>query len=233
MNKMAIFVEGYTEVLFVDKLIREIANKDAVQIEWRAISGGARHPRKSRVINAANPRTGQEHFVLIFNCGNDDLVKSRMVEEYGNLASAGYSKIVCIRDVYPKIKYAEIAKLEMGLPTCVKTKPIMVDFILSIMEVEAWFLAEHSHFARIDPTITIAAIIAGLNFDPENDDMQLRAAPCDDLRGCYALAGKTYEKANAKETVDALDCAQVYAGLTDKFPYLKKLVEALDAFLRA
>ena len=156
------------------------------------------------------PSTGQEHFVLIFNCGNDELVKSRMVEEYTNLAGAGYSKLICIRDVYPKFKYAEIGKLEMGLPIWVRTKPILVDFILSIMEVEAWFLAEHTHFTQIDPALTVAAIIARLNFDPANDDMQLRPAPADDLHDCYALVSKAYEKATAIETIKALDYTYMY-----------------------
>ena len=48
-----------------------------------------------------------------------------------------------------------------------KTKPIVVDFILSIMEIEAWFLAEHSHFAKIDPKITLEAIADKLKFNPE------------------------------------------------------------------
>ena len=32
MNKMAIFVEGYTEVVFVDKLIREVAAENARKV---------------------------------------------------------------------------------------------------------------------------------------------------------------------------------------------------------
>lgn len=40
MNKMAMFVEGYTEVVFVDKLIRGVAEKNAVLIQWRRIAGG-------------------------------------------------------------------------------------------------------------------------------------------------------------------------------------------------
>jgi hypothetical protein len=45
MNKMAVFVEGYTEVVFVDKLIREIANENSVRIQWRRIDGGTTCPR--------------------------------------------------------------------------------------------------------------------------------------------------------------------------------------------
>jgi hypothetical protein len=233
MNKMAIFVEGYTEIVFVDRLIEQIANDNAVRIEWRLISGGTTCPRTSRQLKAAQPHTGQEHFVVIFDCGGDDLVKTRMINEYPNLVSAGYSRIVCIRDVYPKYNHADVATLEKFLPKHVKTKPIVVDFILSIMEIEAWFLAEHTHFSRIDPALTLSAIRAELRFDPQNDDMQLRPAPAEDLNNCYALAGKSYMKANAKTTMDALDYVHIYAGLVDKFPYLKTFCAIIETFLRA
>jgi hypothetical protein len=230
---MAIFVEGYTEVVFVDQLIAEIANENAVRIEWRLISGGATCPRTSRQIKAAQPNTGQEHFAVIFDCGGDDAVKTRMIKEYPHLVEAGYSKIICIRDVYPKFTHAEIPTLKALLPKHVKTKPVVVDFILSIMEIEAWFLAEHSHFPKIDPAITLDAIVDRLRFDPANDDMQARPTPADDLHNCYVLGGKTYEKRNAKDTVDALDYVHVYAGLVEKFPDLKRLCDIIETFLKS
>jgi hypothetical protein len=232
MNKMAIFVEGYTEVVFVDRLIEMIANANAVRIEWRLLSGGSTCPRTSRQLKAAQPNTGQSHFVLIYDCGGDDVVKTRMISEYNNLAAAGYSQIICIRDVYPKFKYEDIPALEAALPKFVKTKPIVVHFILSIMEIESWFLAEYTHFPKIDPKITLASITENLKFDPENEDMQLRPTPADDLNKCYALAGKTYEKKNAHETVAVLDYAHIYAGLVDKFPYLRKFCEIIEEFLK-
>jgi hypothetical protein len=233
MNKMAIFVEGYTEVVFVDQLIAEIANENAVRIEWRLISGGATCPRTSRQIKAAQPHTGQEHFVVIFDCGGDDAVKTRMIKEYPHLVEAGYTKIICIRDVYPKFTYAEIPALKTFLPKQVKTKPIVVDFILSIMEIEAWFLAEHNHFPKIDAAITLEAIAAGLGFNPAQDDMQQRPTPADDLHNCYVLGGKSYEKKNAKDTMEALDYVHIYAGLVDKFPDLKRLCDIIETFLKA
>src|SRR3981081_3105034 len=125
MNKMAIFVEGYTEIVFIDRLIEQIANDNAVRIEWRLISGGTTCPRTSRQLKAAQVHTGQEHFVVIFDCGGDDLVKTRMVKAYPNLVNAGYSRIVCIRDVYPKYAREESAIWEAFLPRHVKTKPVV------------------------------------------------------------------------------------------------------------
>jgi hypothetical protein len=233
MNKMAVFVEGYTEVVFVDRLIEEIASESAVQIQWRRISGGTSCPRTNHQLKAAGPNTGQNHFVVIHDCGGDDAVKSRMMEEYPQLADAGYSKVLCIRDVYPRFTRAEIPALEAGLQKYVRRKPIVVDFILSIMELEAWFLAECSHFPRIDPAITIATIRSSLGFDPEHEDMQLRPEPAEDLTRCYALGGKKYDKYNASQTVEALSFEEIYLNLAVKFPSLARLVGVIEEFLKS
>ncbi len=233
MNKMAVFVEGYTEVVFVDRLIGEIASENAVQIQWRRISGGSSCPRTNHQLKAAGPSTGQNHFVVIHDCGGDDAVKSRMMEEYQQLADAGYSKVICIRDVYPRFTHAEIPALEAGLQKYVRRKPIVVDFILSIMELEAWFLAECSHFSKIDPAITVAAIRSSLGFDPEAEDMQQRPEPAEDLARCYALGGKKYDKYNASQTVEALSFEGIYLNLVAKFPSLARLVAVIEEFLKS
>jgi hypothetical protein len=228
---MAVFVEGYTEVIFVDRLIQEIASESAVRIEWRRISGGTSCPRTNHQLKAAGPEIGQQHFVVIHDCGGDDAVKSRMLHEYPSLAAAGYSRIICIRDVYPRFTYAEIPQLQASLPKYVRSKPIVVDFILSIMELEAWFLAECSHFPRIDPTITAETIKTSLGFDPAQEDMQIRPEPAEDLGRCYALGGKKYDKYNASQTVEALSFETIYLQLVEKFPSLRRLVEVVEEFL--
>ena len=58
-------------------------------------------------------------------------------------------------------------------------------------------------------------------------------APAEDLNNCYALAGKTYEKKNAHNTVAALDYVHIYAGLVEKFPYLRKFCEIIEEFLKS
>jgi hypothetical protein len=231
MNKLAVFVEGYTEVLFVEKLIEEIAGANKVLIEHREIRGGSSKRRTFARVRAAKPETGQRYFVMIVDCGGDSLVKDRVREEHENLTKAGYSKIIAMRDVRPDFSHAEIPQLERGLRTYIKTSLIPVEFILAILEIEAWFLAEASHFPRIDTTITIAAIISALGFDPENDDMSARLTPAIDLDRCYAIGGKTYQKQLAKHTVEALDYAVVYLNLPPKIPYLERLVASIASFL--
>ena len=230
MKKMAIFVEGYTEVIFVEKLIKAIA-AESVRIDFVTVRGGKSKPRTSVMIRATGISSNEKYYVLIYDCGGDEQVKTRIQEEYPTLVKAGHSAIVGIRDIRGKFTYSDIPKLEMSLPRYLKTIPIRVQFILAIMETEAWFLAETSHFPKIDPDITIEAIKAKLGFDPENDDMQLRLTPSDDLNDCYAIGMKEYLKGRDQITVETLDFARIYLELSQKFPYLERLVNSIDEFL--
>src|SRR5258708_2274501 len=156
MNKLAVFVEGYTEVVFVEKLIEEIAGEANVLIEHREIRGGSSARRTFARVRAAKPDTGQKYFVMIVDCGGDRLVKERIMEEHENLTRAGYEKSIGLRDVRPDFTHADIPRLEAGLRMYIKTSLIPVEFILAILEIEAWLLAEVTHFTKIDPAITVA-----------------------------------------------------------------------------
>src|SRR4030042_5678782 len=101
MNRLAVFVEGYTEAVFVYKLIGEIAPRNNFRIEHWKIRGGKRVPRTLQQVTAASLDTGQEYFVLIIDCGGDRQVKTRILEEHENLTRKGYSRIIGIRDVRP------------------------------------------------------------------------------------------------------------------------------------
>ncbi len=231
MNKLAVFVEGYTELVFIAKLIEEIAGENNVIIEKRQPRGGGRYKRTMKRIEATKPDTGQKYFVMILDCGGDELVKSRIREEHENLTKSGYSKIIGLRDVRPKFTHAEIPKLEINLPLYIKTSLIPVEFILAIMEIEAWFLAESTHFQKIDPAITVEAIKKALKFDPQNDDMEQRLTPADDLNNCYAIGGKSYIKGQVETIVKALDFAEVYIKFPGKFKYFKRMVGSIEEFL--
>lgn len=231
MNKLGIFVEGHTEVVFVEKLVEEIAGKNNVLIEQRKIRGGSNTRRTFAHVQAARVDTGQAYYVLIVDCGGDALVKTRVLEEHENFTRQGYSKIIGIRDIRPDFARADLPRLERELPRYIRTSLIPVEFILAVMEVEAWFLAEATHYAKIDPGITVAAIRSTLRFDPEVDDMEQRNFPATDLNDCYAIGGKHYWKGAAGVTINAIDFEQVYFHLVEKFAYVKRLVSSIEAFL--
>ena len=234
MNKMAVFVEGGTELEFDSKLIQEIASPRQITIESLKIKGGTTIKKKIErigVMHTDGTGATSTHHILLFNCGNDNLTKERMRDEYGDLCKSGYTGIICHRDVAPGFTHAEIPTLRLGLPLFVKIDPIRVTFVLSVMEVEAWFLAEHTHFGRIAPTITVEAIKANLGFDPSVDDMQARPAPVDDLIRCYAIGGKLYDKYTNLTTTNAIDYVEIYCEVANRFPDLEVLRNTISDFL--
>jgi hypothetical protein len=40
------------------------------------------------------------------------------------------------------------------------------------MEAEAWFIAQHTHFSRLDSALTLPSIMAGLGLDLLADDIE-------------------------------------------------------------
>ena len=149
MDRLAVFVEGYTAVVFVEKLIEELAGKNKVLIEHREIRGGSTTRRTMGLIKAAKPDTGQKYYVLLVDCGGDKQVKTRIMEEHENLTKKGYSKIIGLRDVRPDFTYAEIPRLESNLPKYVKTKLTPVEFILRSCQI-VWKRASDSNLLLDD-----------------------------------------------------------------------------------
>lgn len=76
MKRLAIFVEGYTEVLFVQRLISEVAGANNIVIEHSQIRGGRKAPRCISVVKAGKQVTHEKYYVLVVDCGGDALVKN-------------------------------------------------------------------------------------------------------------------------------------------------------------
>jgi hypothetical protein len=230
MKRMAIFVEGQTEQLFVTKLLTEIAGEKNISVDQeRGISKNGN--RFFSVIHASK-NLDKKYYVLIRDCGNDELVQSDIRDSCESLAKKNYQKILGLRDVYPKT-FTDIPKLELGLRYGIPTRYVPICIILAIMEVEAWFLAETSHFSRIHPSLTKDLIKRTLNFDPEIDDVESRTHPSEDLDSIYKLAGLAYNKRKTRvqRTIGVLDYSAIYLTLIGKVRNLKKFIDEINSFL--
>lgn len=231
MKKMAIFVEGETELWFIDCLLRKIADERKLQIVLIKATGGTRSIRRLDIISDSGEGSDKRFYIQIINSSTDNRVGSDIRDNYESLSNAGYSVIIGLRDVYP-ISQLDIPKLRNSLQYRLKTEPITVLFILDVMEIEAWFLAEHTHFPRIHPDLTSARINLEMGFDPSCDDAQMRAHPAFDLDKIYAMEGFAYKKKRnqVQRTIDALDYAEIYLAHRLKFSDIKRLMEEVDRF---
>jgi Domain of unknown function (DUF4276) len=232
MNKLAVFVEGQTEQIFVKKLLEEIAGEKNVRIRLEKSTGGRNASKRIEVIEAERAEPEARYYIQIVDCSGESRVASEIRDTYAILERRGFSAIVGLRDVFP-LDRARIPDIRKAMTYRLRTQPIAVTQILAIMEVEAWFLAEHHHFAKIDPALTLAAIQGALRFDPNADDVEARDHPAEDLDRIYRLAGRSYRKnkATVHGTVDALDYAHLYLDLRARVGSLGVLVEAFDRFL--
>ncbi|CAI3808266.1 hypothetical protein GLGCALEP_05087 [Pseudomonas sp. MM221] len=234
MRKIAFFVEGNTEMLFVERLIEQVAEANSVHITKRRISGGGKsgkYPVSFTEVGAVKEVTSEEFFVLIYDCGNDALVAERIKREHPTLTAAGYEKIVGIRDVRPDFKREEVPRLERVMRMYLKTSLAPVVFILSVMEVEAWFLAEFSHFEKIHPDLTVEFIQQQLGFDLRSLDVSTREHPAKDLLDIYSLRGEEYKKSKAINTIEHLDYARMYYEMGGMVPSVGVLCREIDQFL--
>lgn len=233
MRRLAIFVEGLTEELFAERFLTEVARGRGLGIEKHRASGGKFIPRRLTRITSPSGSPNLEFYGLIINSGSDRRVKSDIMENYASLVAKGYRTIVGMRDAYPEAKsLAEVSKLRKGLLYKIKTDPCDVTFVLGVMEIEAWFISEHTHFPRISNKLTLGRIKTVMAFDPSKDDIQKRLCPTNDLNAIYRLAriGYTKEEASIRRTLNALDFAEVVE-LGSRFEDLRLFIEKVDKLL--
>lgn len=233
MKKLAVFVEGQTEQIFIEKLLVEAAGKKNIAIEKRQALGGQSAKRKLKLIEASKPDSGHKYFAQIIDCGSDNRVKSDIRDRYDGLVAQGFETIVGVRDVYPDITHADIPSLRSGLRLHLKTKPVEVKFVLGVMEIETWFIAEHTHLQKLHSSLTPGLIKSRLGFDPSTDDIQLRPHPAEDLNNIYQIAGLRYakDKNTVQRTLSVLDFDRIYFELPSALPDLKTLVDTINNFL--
>jgi hypothetical protein len=236
MNRIAVFVEGQTEQLFVAKLFREIAGRRNLQVEtWK---GAGRHDRRRFQLLWRDPEHPDvQYYVLIVDSSNAENVASDMLSQYRSLADKGYSRILGLRDVYPVSGASAPAKLERVLgdymARLLPTPSIPVDVLLAVMEIEAWFVAEHTHFGKLDPTLTCERIRKEVGFDPSTDNVEKIRHPSATLDQIYQLVGRRYteRKASARNTVNKLDGTLLCLDVPKRAPRLSRLLKHIDVFM--
>lgn len=232
MNKLVIFVEGQTERIFTENLVRYLGSEHNIGIQTKRMYGGRRvKPRMVIEISGTNETTNLDYFILIVDCGGDERVKSEIIDSYDGLIENSYQVIIGIRDVIPYVR-DNIQQLRKGFAFRLRKEPIEPLLVLAIMETEAWFLAEHSHFLRIHPNLTLDRIKQNFGFDPNIDDMQLRDYPYEDLKNIYSLEAIGYNKTreNVERTVSILDFGTITKELSLRIIDLGKLINTIKYF---
>ncbi len=230
MKKLAFFVEGLTEQIFIRNLFIEVAGVKNITIEETSYTG--KKGDKSLLKVLANSKTNNtKYYILIVDCQADNKVQSAVIDNHPSLVKENYSKILGLKDIFPKT-YSDLPLLERGAKYRVPTK-IPTDVLLAVAETEAWFLAEHSHFQKIDARLTLKTIKDNFGHDLTIDDVEKILHPALELDNIYKHVGKRYKKHrnNLSRTMKALDFNNLYLNLPNRVGYLKKLISHIDSFL--
>lgn len=205
MKKVAIFVEGQTEQIFVGKLLHQLYGYQGIRVVSEKIHG------KSLFIRVQEGQLSDvfDYLFLVINVDTDERVLSAMIENAPNMAEKGFCKILGLRDLYPRPR-AEKELVLQAVQRVLDSVPQseMMRLVLAVMEVEAWFLAEPQFFERIDPQLTTAYVRTMLGIDLENIDPEEACEhPARVVKDIYDLAGLRYRKraADTHKIAESID----------------------------
>jgi hypothetical protein len=223
MKKIAVFVEGQTEQIFIQKLIEQVISPNKVTVSTYQLRGGAKHTRNLIMLKTQTITRQTDYYFAIYDCGNDSKVKDDIIENSQSMKQKGFSLIIGLRDVYPNNnKIAHLRKyLNFGIPAGIPTH-----IVLAVNEMEAWVLAEENHYAKIDTRLTLAKVNAIAGIDVSEDSTETVAHPTEKLQLIYRY---TKNKNKVHRIVNALDYANLYINVKQRNNSLAELLTHLDS----
>lgn len=232
LKKIAFFVEGQTEQIFLNRLIREILGQQNVSVILKRSRGGSNVPKQDVIWDRSLARS-PKYLILICDCGADNRVKSEILDNAESLKSAGYEHIIGMRDLYP-LPPEDFVKLENGLnflPKRLQDIHGSLSFLVVVQEVETWFLGEYKHLAKVDKKLTGKFIKHKLGFDPYIENAMARKHPATDLNNIYKLVGRTYSKKywQVKRLVNKLDYNNIRHNIRYEIPTLDNLLKIIES----
>jgi hypothetical protein len=202
MRKIAIFVEGQTELIVVREYLLRWFNYADIEIECRTLFIEGKFHSAEYDYPTPNP---QYHFQII-NVGNDNAVLSRILKREQYMWSAGYEKIIGLRDMYSK-EYREMSTVinnevndlfsmaRIDVINVRASKPNKIKMCFAIMETEAWFLGLHEALEKIHAELTNDFIFNKLGIDLQKIDPEKEVFhPASLLEKIYGLVGENYQK---------------------------------------
>lgn len=234
LKKIAVFVEGLTEQLFVTKLFEEILTKSKLAVVTKKITGGGRSNAKINIstLEAEIPNDTTEYYILIVDCSGDSKVKSYILDQRESLIKSGYSSILGFLDLYPKPK-SDLHKSYYGLFFKVPQTLIPIEFVISVMEIEAWFIGESSHFEKIDVRLTEQYIQQNIGYNPANVNVENIAHPAEDMDKIFQLVGRRYlkKKTSLQNTINTIDFGEIYLELPAKISSLNTFISIINKLI--
>lgn len=203
MRKVAVFVEGQTELIFVRDFLLKWFEYDGNQIGFECynLENNDAHPTEFAYGNRQS-----ENYYLIVNVGNDNSVLSAIKTRLQFLLNKDYQIVVGLRDMYCKQYRNEVAnatiKPEINELFISATNEQIaqiengeaIKFHFAIMEVEAWLLGMPKVFSSKDNLLTPNYIKQKLSIDLNCDPETTIFHPAKEMNNIYSLVEDKYDK---------------------------------------
>ncbi len=202
--KVAIFVEGQTELILVREMLLKLFNYQNINLECFNLY--SKENLQVTEYHFLNERA--EYYFQIVNVGNDNAVLARILRREQRLLDAGFDRIIGLRDMYSKAYREAVGNANIDLEINEQFKvghqeqvnnnavmPERIFFRFAIMETEAWLLGLAHIFDQIDENLTIDFIEQQLGYNLDSIDPEiLFFQPANELKTIFELVGKTYDK---------------------------------------
>jgi hypothetical protein len=241
MNKrrLAVFVEGQTELVFVREFLKQWYVYDASVIGFSCYNLLNNEFRDAEYLYGSED---SENYFMLVNVGNDNSVLSKILSRLAYLASQGYQLVIGLRDMYSK-QYIQdagghVIDEEVNQKHIDAVRDVLkdtengekVDFHFAIMEVEAWLLGMHDYLLSVDKRLTGDYIKEATGIDLDADPEKTIVHPAVELGRIYDLVGKQYDKHLSDiETIMSILTTDDFCKLMDsgKCNTFKTFVESL------
>jgi len=247
MKKIAIFVEGETELEFVSQFLLELAGQNNITINRYKYQGGGRNiPQRVSYLTGSFPASNEKFQANIYVSSNDEAVNSDIREQAETLEQSGFERVIGLRDLRGQkpdgqpITLADLPRMELANNFVEnQCQPLRAKIIVAVMEIETWFLAETNHYESIHSTLTeelVKSNLDNLGFNPYNentDALTQIADPVQALKSVYQLAGKDYSKKRKtrQKTIQSLDYKYLRRHTRHRLTKLDDFITELDDFL--
>jgi hypothetical protein len=233
MKKIALFVEGQTEQIFVSELLNQLFSEHKIVIKTRKM----RKLHHNISIESFITDEPKEYYIMIYDCGTDGRVKSDILDNYQKLRESGFHYIIGLQDFFNprrKKKGITVQQLKKGLNFGLE-QAIPTEIFLAVQEIEAWFIAEDKHYKSIFPDVSFDIInsIAGINVKTENTETIPH--PSIVLDAIYKKCGRTsgYSKHEyaVRDIVNRLDFTNLYMNVRTRNNSLNEFLTCLDGLI--
>lgn len=189
LKKIAFFVEGQTEAILIKEMIFKYLGYQGIRVERFQIHGDSFY----EVGATGTPPNETNIQILIMDCQGDGRVVSAIKERQSGLASAGYSNVIGVRDLYPVDKEL-MEEIEQQISDYLQGCAVPVRVFLAIMEIEAWLMSDPNFFQSLDAKLDAATIADVLTTLPEALDVESVRHPARLIDDVLQRVGRNYRK---------------------------------------